>query len=38
MRFCSFSLVRAATCPRSSTPSVHSLASSTWDKLSASLS
>jgi len=38
MRFCSFSLVRAATCPRSSTPSVHSLVSSTWDKLSASLS
>ena len=34
----SFSLVRAATCSRSYTPSAHSLASSTWDKPSASLS
>ena len=37
-RLVSFSLVRAATCSRSSTPSAHSLASSIWDKPSASLS
>ena len=37
IRLFSFSLCRAATLSRSSTPSVHSLASSMWDKSSASL-